>query len=113
MPHPTWYTYKLVDQHTGNVRAYEHELSVLLPYRRYLRNGQPQLVVGSPSVVILGEETRHGTELAVRRVSYYPTPNADLSAELRGELAECWVFLARTMSTSVDPRWDAGSANQS
>jgi|GEM_PF-485570 len=113
MPQVDWFSYKLVNPHTGNVRAFEHEVSVLLPYRRYLRNGQPQLVVGSPSVVILGEETRHGTELAVRRVSYDPTPNADLSAELRGELAECWVFLTSTMSTSVDPRWEVGSANQS
>ena len=107
MPEPSWFTYKLTDAVLGQIRAYEHEVSVHLPWRRYLRGDQPRLVEGSPSVVSVGEETRHGTELAVRRVSYDPAPSADLMAELLGELAECWVFLTMTMLTSVDPRWDS------
>lgn len=106
MPEPSWFTYKLTDVALGQIRAYEHEVSIQMPWRRYLRGGQPRLVEGSPSVVSVGEETRHGTELAVRRVSYDPAPSADLRAELLGELAECWVLLTMTMSTSVDPRRD-------
>jgi hypothetical protein len=106
MPEAAWFTYKLVDLHTGNVRAFEHEISVQLPRRRYLRDGQPQPVEGSPSVIFVGEEERHGTELAVRRVSYDPSPSKKMTAELLGELTEAWVFMTIEMSTSVDPRWD-------
>ena len=106
MPEPTWFTYKLTKSTMGQIRAYEHEVSVQMPWRRYLRDGQPRLIEGSSSVVSVGEESRHGTELAVRRVNYDPVPSAALAAELLGELAECWVFLTQTMTTSVDPRWD-------
>jgi hypothetical protein len=107
MPEPAWFTYRLTDTSFGRIRAYEHEVSVLMPWRRYLRDGQPRLVEGSPSEVMVGEETRHGTQLAVRRVSYDPVPNPDLAADLLGELVECWAFMTMEMSTSIDPRWDA------
>ena len=105
MPEPRWFTYKLTDS-AGDVRAFEHEVAVLLPYRRYLRDGQPRQVPGSPSVVVVGMEERHGTELSVRRVSYESTPSAETTAEILGELAEAWVFMTLEMTNSVDPRWD-------
>jgi hypothetical protein len=105
MPETNWFTYKLTDAF-GAVRAFEHEVSVQLPHRRYLRGGRPQPVEGSPSVIVVGQEERRGTELAVRRVCYDPSPSKDIAAELLGELTEAWVFMTATMSTSVDPRWD-------
>jgi len=105
MPEPRWFTYKLMDS-VGEVRAFEHEVSVLLPHRRYLRDGHPRLVPGSPSVVFVGVEERHGTELSVRRVSYESRPSAEMTAEILGELAEAWVHMTLAMSNSVDPRWD-------
>jgi hypothetical protein len=107
MPEPSWYSYRLVDPHLGNVKAYEHEVSVQLPRLRYLRDGHPQPVAGSPSVIVVGEEERHGTELAVRRVSYDQSPSRDMAAELLGELTEAWVFMTMEMSNAVDPRWDS------
>jgi len=107
MSEPSWYSYELTESTFKQVRAYEHEISILLPYRRYLRDVQPRLAAGSPSQVFLGEETRHGAELAIRRVSYEPKPSAEMAAELLGELVEVWVFLTLKMSTSVDPRWEA------
>ena len=71
----------------GIVRAFEHEVSVHMPWRRYLRDGQPRLVDECPSVVIVGEESRHGTELTVRRVSYDRAPSQDLAAELLGRIS--------------------------
>ncbi len=105
MPEAERFTYKLTDA-VGAVRAFEHEVSVQLPRRRYLREGRPQPVSGSPSVIFVGEEERHGTELAVRRVSYDPSPSREIVAELLGELTEAWVFMTASMSASVDPRWD-------
>lgn len=104
MPEPSWFTYKLADATRGQIRAYEHEVSVNLPWRRYLREGQPRLVEGSPSVVSVGEETRHGTELAVRRVSYDSRPSEAMGSEMLGELAEAWVFMTVQMASCVDPR---------
>ena len=106
MPEPCWFTYELTDN-AGAVRAFEHEVSVQLPRRRYLRDGRPQPVEGSPSVIVVGEEERHGTELAVRRVSYDASPSTDVAAELLGELTEAWVWLTIEVSNSIDPRWDA------
>ena len=105
MPEPRWFTYRLMDS-VGEVRAFEHEVSVLLPHRRYLRDGQPRQVPGSPSVVFVGVEDRHGTELSVRRVSYGSTPSGETTAEILGELAEAWVHMTLEMTNSVDPRWD-------
>jgi hypothetical protein len=53
-------------------------------------------------VIFVGEEERHGTELAVRRVSYDPSPCGEMKAELLGEIVEAWDFLTLEMSTSVD-----------
>ena len=103
---PSWFAYELTDPTTGQVRAYEHQVSVHLPWRRYYRDNRPSVVSGSPSVITVGEETRHGTELAICRVSYDPSPCAEVKAELLGELVEAWVFLTVEVSTSVDPRWD-------
>ena len=58
-------------------------------------------------MVIVGEESRHGTELAIRRVSYDHAPSPDLAAELVGELTEAWFFMTMDVSASVDPRWDS------
>jgi hypothetical protein len=106
MPEPFWYSYRLVSASGQDLRAFEHEVSLHLPRRRYLRDGRPTPVEGSPSVIFIGEEERHGTELSVRRVSYEPSPSRDMAGEMLGELTEAWVFLTMKMSTSVDPRWD-------
>ena len=91
MPEPTWYSFKLFSLAGQEPRAYEHQISVHLPWRRYNRNAMPQSVPGSPSVIAVGEETRHGTELSVSRISFDPYPSADVAAEMAGELAESWV----------------------
>lgn len=105
MPEPSWYTYKLTDA-THGVRAYEHEISVVMPWRRYLPHGMPPLALGSPSEIAVGEETRHGTELAVRRLSYDAAPSEEMQSELLGELAEAWVFMTMDMSSRIDPRFE-------
>lgn len=106
MPYPSWFTYKLVDQALHEIKAFEHEVSIMLPWRRYNPDVLPKVLPESPSVVSLGQEERFGAELAVRRVSYDAQPSQSMTAEMIGELAECWVFLTMGMSTSVDPRWD-------
>lgn len=104
MPYPSWFTYELVDRAMHEIKAFEHEVSVHLPWRRYYRDNRPSVVSGSHSVITVGEETRHGTELAVRRVSYDPAPCAEMKAEMLGELTEAWVFMTMDMSSRVDPR---------
>ena len=105
MPEPRWFTCKLRDS-VGATRAYEHEVSVQMPRGRYLREGQPQPVSGSPSVVVVGVEETHGTELSVRRVGYDCEPSAEIAAEILGELAEAWAYMTVEMSRPLDPRWD-------
>jgi hypothetical protein len=86
------------------VKAFEHEVSITLPWRRYNPDVIPRVVPESPSVVSLGQEERFGAELAVRRVSYDAQPSESMAAEMVGELTEVWVQMTVEMSSRVDPR---------
>jgi hypothetical protein len=85
-------------------KAFEHEVSITLPWRRYNPDVQPRVLAESPSVVSLGQEERFGAELAVRRVSYDAQPSESMAAEMVGELTEVWVQITMAMSSPVDPR---------
>lgn len=76
-----------------DVRGYEHSVSVLLPWRRYIKDARPTPVYGSPSRFELSEETRHGTLLSVIRLSSDPIPSPQEIGEMTGELAEAWVAM--------------------
>lgn len=104
MPYPSWFTYELVDRTMREIRAYEHEISITLPLRRYNPDVLPKVLPESPSVVSLGQEERFGAELAIRRVSYNPAPTAEMKAEMLGELTEAWVQMTMEMSSRIDPR---------
>ena len=106
LPEVSVNTYKMHTAPHGEVGDYEHVVSVLLPWRRYLRDAYPLPCDGSPSRIEIGEESRHGTELSVIRPSADAVPSGDELGEMCGELAEAWVFLTLEMSTSVDPRGD-------
>lgn len=97
MPEPFWFTYELFDQTGREIRAYEHEVSVTLPWRRYNPDAYPKVIAESPSIVRLGEEERFGASLEVRRVSFASKPTEDMAAEMLGELCESWVQM------TVDP----------
>lgn len=104
MPYPSWFTYELVDRTMHEIKAFEHEVSVTLPWRRYNPDIHPKVLPESPSVVSLGQEERFGAELAIRRVSYDPSPCVEMKAEMLGELTEAWVCVTMEMSSRVDPR---------
>ena len=104
MPYPTWFTYELVDRAIHEIKAFEHEVSITLPWRRYNPDVHPRVLPESPSVVSLGQQERFGAELAIRRVSYNPAPTAEMKAEMVGELTEAWVYKTMDMSSRVDPR---------
>lgn len=91
MPEPFWFTFELFDQTGCEIRAYEHEVSVTLPWRRYNPDVYPKVIAESPSIVRLGEEERFRASLEVRRVSYVSKPTEDMAAEMLGELTEAWV----------------------
>lgn len=97
MPEPFWFTYELFDQTGPEIRAYEHEVSVTLPWRRYNSDAYPKVIAESPSIVRLGEEERFGAELCIRRVSRDPQPEPEMAAVMLGELVDAWVRL------TVDP----------
>lgn len=84
MPEPFWFTYELFDQTGREIRAYEHEVSVTLPWRHYNPDAHPKVIAESPSIVRLGEEERFGASLEVRRVSYASKPTDDMAAEMLG-----------------------------
>jgi hypothetical protein len=104
MPYPSWFTYELVDRTMREIKAFEHEVSITLPWRRYNPDVIPRVVAESPSVVSVGQAERFGAELAVRRVSYDALPSQLMAAEMVGELTEVWVQLTMEMSSRVDPR---------
>lgn len=91
MPEPFWFTYELSNKSGSEIRAYEHEVSVTLPWRRYNPEASPKVIAESPSMIRLGEEERFGASLEVRRVSYASKPTEDMAAEMLGELTEAWV----------------------
>lgn len=97
MAYPHWFTYPLSDRVTNQVKAYEHEVSITLPPRRYNPDVHPRVLTESPSIVVLGPEERFGSELCIRRVSRDPQPSAEMAAEMLGELVEAWAQL------TVDP----------
>jgi len=96
MPLPRWFSYELIDRTMQEIKAFEHEVAITLPRRRYRPDVYPKVLSDSPSVVTLGFEERYGTELAVRRISYDAQPDRDMAAEMVGELAEVWVFMTCT-----------------
>lgn len=100
MPFPTWFTYELVDRAMHEIKAFEHEVSITLPWRRYNPDVLPRVLAESPSVVSLGQEERFGAELAIRRVSYNLAPTAEMKAEMLGELTEAWVQMTLDLSQS-------------
>lgn len=104
MPFPQWFKYELVDRAIHEVKAFEHEVSITLPWRRYNPDVIPRVVPESPSVVSMGQEERFGAELAVRRVSYDAQPSDLMAAEMVGELTEVWVQMTMEVSSRVDPR---------
>lgn len=105
MPFPSWFTYELVDRAMHEIKAFEHEVSITLPWRRYNPDVHPRVLPESPSVVSLGQEERFGAELAIRRVSYEPFPCLEMKSEMLGELTEAWVFMTVDMSSRIDPRF--------
>jgi hypothetical protein len=104
MPQPSWFLYRLTDPVLGQVRAFEHEVSITLPWRRYNPDVIPRVVPESPSVVSVGQEERFGADLAIRRVSYDAQPSNSMAAEMVGELTEAWLIVTMAMSSRVDPR---------
>jgi hypothetical protein len=93
MPEFSVNTYRMRSTPHGEVRGYEHVVTVLLPWRRYNPQAFPVPCVDSPSRFELGEETRHGAELAVSRLSSDSILTPDTLGEMAGELAEAWVCL--------------------
>jgi len=106
MPYPSWFTYELVDRAMHEIKAFEHEVSITLPWRRYNPDALPRVLPESPSVVSLGQEERFGAELAIRRVSYDSQPSMEMASEMLGELTEAWVQMTVEVSSRVDPRKD-------
>jgi len=92
--------YELVDRAMHEIKAFEHEVSITLPRRRYNPDVLPRVLLESPSVVTLGKEERFGAELAIRRVSYDPSPCVEMKAEMLGELTEAWVQMTLDLSQS-------------
>ena len=93
LPEPYWNMFVLTGGSRDDVRGYEHSVMVLMPWRRYRQHHVPVAVEGSPSRIEVGEETRHGTDLAVIRESLLRSlPPEDLAVML-GELTEAWVSM--------------------
>jgi len=101
MPFPQWFTYELVDRAIHEVKAFEHEVSITLPWRRYNSDVIPRVVPESPSVVSVAKAERFGAELAIRRVSYDAQPSDSMAAEMVGELTEVWVQMTFDPSTAT------------
>jgi hypothetical protein len=93
MPEPQAHTVKLRGPGPDDLRAFEHVLSVLIPWRRNNPDVNPQPTNGSPSRIELDPEERHGVLLSVCRYSRCPQPSAVEIGEMTGELAEAWVAL--------------------
>ena len=93
LPEPYWNMSVLTGRSRDDLRGYEHSVSVLMPWRRYRQHHVPLAVEGSPSRIVVGEEGRQGTELAVIRESVLRSlPPEDLAVML-GELTEAWVSM--------------------
>jgi len=108
MPEPSWYTYSL--RSNTEARAFEHQVSVMLPWRRFNRDVSPRVVSGSPSVVFLGEETRFGHELSISRVGSNAQPSGEMAGEMLGELAELWVQMTVLVTGAVrDAKGEPGA----
>ena len=93
MPEPFWNMFVLTGGSRDDVRGYEHSVAVLLPWRRYRQHHLPIAVEGSPSRIVVGEEGRHGTELAVIRESLLRSLPPQEHAVMLGELTEAWVSM--------------------
>jgi hypothetical protein len=93
LPEPYWNMFVLTGGFRDDVRGDEHSVMVLMPWRRYRQHHLPIAVEGSPSRIVAGEETRHGTELAVIRESVLRSlPPEDLVVML-GKWTETWVSM--------------------
>lgn len=60
MPESYLSTFTIRGASREDVRGYEHCVWVLLPYRRYRRDGRPVAAAGSPSLIQVGDRTWHG-----------------------------------------------------
>lgn len=93
MPEPYWNMCVLTGGSRDDVGSYEHSVAMLLPWRRYRQHHVPIAVEGSPSRIVVGEETRHGTELAMIRESVLRSLPPEEHAVMLGELTEAWVSM--------------------
>ncbi len=100
MPEPQAHTVKLRGPGPHDLRAFEHVLSVLIPWRRNNPEAHPEPVPGSPSRIELDPEDRHGVLLSVSRYSPNPQPSTGEIGEMTGELAEAWVALTMVPTSS-------------
>lgn len=73
--------------------GFEHELIVMLPYRRYRPGVFPHPCDRSPTNMNLGDVSRFGTELIAMRQTAQPELTEQERNEMLGELAEAWVAL--------------------
>lgn len=93
MPTPTWSCHGLARPDRGDVRGFEHVVSVLLPAAPIGRSELVRAATGSPSRI----QTRrvgHGQKaLSVSRVIGTRELPWDESCEMTGELAEAWAAL--------------------
>ena len=93
LPEPFWNMWLVRGGAYEDVCGYEHSVSVMLPWRKYRQHFTPKAVDGSPSHIELGEQDRHGTQLAVTRKGLMRTLTEVEQAEMLGELVEAWVSM--------------------
>jgi len=103
MPEPIWYRFEMRSAALMCSRGYEHQVSIMLPWKSYNKDGKPYTAVGSPSLVEVGGATRHGTELSVARLSFEFEPSKDMIGEMLGELAESWVAMTMMVPKLEEP----------
>ena len=90
MPESYWTVYPAFEGPYAELYEHDHSVSVLLPWRRYAQHVRPQPCEGSPSMIEVGEETRHGALLTVTRRLPGTERPVEVEAEMLGELAEAW-----------------------
>ena len=88
-----WRSSKVAASRNSEPWGYEHEVSVLIPWRRSNPDVRPEPTGGSPSRILLDPEERHGALLTVCRRSHRAQLTVKEMGEMTGELAEAWVSL--------------------
>lgn len=94
MPRTSWSCQELSCAQDVAARGFVHEISVPLPTRTFVTNGQLPAPADSPSRLDVRRERGQFVRLSISRVTSSRQLPWDEACEMVGELAEVWASLA-------------------